>query len=31
MQNWVLYVGLAAVFLGIVGVVASASFGGSDR
>lgn len=31
MQNWVLYAGLAAVFLGIAGVIASASFGGPDR
>jgi tight adherence protein C len=31
MANWILYAGLAAVFLGIVGVVASASLGGTDR
>ena len=31
MDNWILYVGLAAVFLGIVGIVGSAAFGGADR
>jgi tight adherence protein C len=31
MQNWVLYAGLAAVFLGIVGVIASAASSGPDR
>jgi tight adherence protein C len=31
MQNWVLYAGLAAVFLGIVGIIASATSSGSDR
>ena len=31
MQNWVLYAGLAAVFLGIVGVIASATSNGADR
>lgn len=31
MQNWILWAGLAAVFLGLVGVVASASLGGPDR
>jgi tight adherence protein C len=31
MENWILYAGLAAVFLGIVGVVASASLSGPDR
>ncbi len=31
MNSWVLYAGLAAVFVGIVGAVASAAVGGDDR
>jgi tight adherence protein C len=31
MQSWILWAGLIAVFLGLVGVVASASLGGPDR
>jgi tight adherence protein C len=31
MDSWILYAGLAAVFLGIVGIVGSAAFGGADR
>jgi tight adherence protein C len=31
MQNWILYAGLAAVFLGIVGIIAAATSEGADR
>jgi tight adherence protein C len=31
MDNWILYAGLAAVFLGIVGVVGAIAVGGGDR